>query len=97
MVTASLGNHEAVVTDTNANPWVSRARDHLAMARHLRVNASHLKTPQARMKLAQLATLYEELSLHYLLETDADQEATPCTARLEEFLETPTQAAHKAR
>jgi hypothetical protein len=85
------------VTDTNANPWVSRARDHLVMARHLRINASHLKTPQARMKLAQLAALYEQLSLHYLMEINADQEATPCTARLEEHLEPPTGAAHGVR
>jgi hypothetical protein len=97
MVEASLGTHEAIVTDINSNPWVSRARDHLVMAKHLRVNASLLRTPQARRKLAQLATLYEELSLRYLLETNAELEAMPCTACLQELLETPTEAARSVR
>ena len=48
------------------DPTLEQARDHLAMALRLRARASKLKTAQARVKLARLAILYEELSLCYL-------------------------------
>ena len=43
-----------------------RARAHIAEAIRLRGAASKLKTVPAKTKLAQLADLYEQLSLCYL-------------------------------
>ncbi len=54
-----------MATPDNA-PSLEQAREHLAMALQLRASASKLKTAQARMKLARLAILYEQISLCYL-------------------------------
>ncbi len=51
------------------DPLVSRAREHLAMAIRLRNTASKLATPLGRARLAQLAALYEQLSLYFLEES----------------------------
>jgi hypothetical protein len=44
------------------------------MAEQLRVTATKLKTAEARDKLLQLASLYEELSVYYQEESDGDSE-----------------------
>jgi hypothetical protein len=54
------------MTAPETGPSLEQARDHLAMALQLRASASKLKTAQARMKLARLAILYEQISLCYL-------------------------------
>ena len=54
------------MTTPDTGPSLEQARDHLAMALRLRASASKLKTAQARMKLARLAILYEQISLCYL-------------------------------
>jgi hypothetical protein len=51
------------------DPWLFRSRDHLAMAIHLRSTARKLKTVAGKARLAQLAALYEQLSLCYLEES----------------------------
>lgn len=53
------------------DPLLSRARDHLAMAIRLRNTASQLSTVPGKTRLAQLATLYEQLSLYFLEESRA--------------------------
>ena len=54
------------MTAPDTDPSLIQAREHLAMALQLRASASKLKTVQARVKLARLAILYEQLSLFYL-------------------------------
>jgi hypothetical protein len=54
------------MTVPDTSPSLEQVRDHLAMALRLRASASKLKTAQARMKLARLAILYEQISLCYL-------------------------------
>jgi hypothetical protein len=53
------------------DPLLSRASDHLAMAIRLRDTAARLQTDRGRDKLVQLASLYEQLSLHLLEESRA--------------------------
>ncbi|HEX4049734.1 MAG TPA: hypothetical protein VHY19_02490 [Steroidobacteraceae bacterium] len=53
------------------DPLLSRARDHLAMAIRLRDTAARLQTAPGKQRLGQLASLYEQLSLHFLEESRA--------------------------
>jgi len=53
------------------DPLLARARDHLAMAIRLRDTAAKLSTAPGRQRLWQLASLYEQLSLHFLEESRA--------------------------
>jgi hypothetical protein len=48
------------------DPLLSRARDHLAMAIRLRDTAARVPTLPGKQRLRQLASLYEQLSLHFL-------------------------------
>ena len=61
------------MTPSEAESGTLRATEHLIMARKLRVTAAKLKTNEARDKLLQLATLYEQLSVCYLDEDIPDQ------------------------
>ena len=56
------------MNSSGTNSGTLRASEHLRMAKQLRITAAKLKTDEARDKLLQLATLYEQLSVCYLEE-----------------------------